>query len=257
MRLSCLQSASILSHQLKIMSHSYANPYVVAASDVDVRAAFIRKTYGHLAGAILAFIVIEAGLMSIPGIHDTVFGLLGTSRGSWLIVLGAFMGVSMLANKWAHGSASLTKQYAGLSLYVVAEAIIFLPLLLIASRMVADPNLIAKAGIITLAMFGGLTLVAFTTKKDFSFLGGMLKIGFCVAFGLIVASIFFQGLNLGIWFSAAMVLLASGSILYSTSNIIHHYQTNQYVAASLSLFASVALLFWYVLRILMALSGRN
>ena len=163
----------------------------------------------------------------------------------------------MLANKWAHGSASLTTQYAGLSLYVVAEAIIFLPLLLIASKMVADPNLLAKAGIIPLAMFGGLTLVAFTTKKDFSFLGGMLKIGFFVAFGLIVASIFFQGLNLGIWFSAAMVLLASGSILYSTSNIIHHYQTNQYVAASLSLFASVALLFWYVLRILMSLSGRN
>jgi len=49
-----------------------------------------------------------------------------------------------------------------------------------------------------------------------------------------------------------MVILAAGSILYNTSNIIHHYNTQQYVAASLSLFASVALLFWYLLQIFMS-----
>ena len=54
-----------------------------------------------------------------------------------------------------------------------------------------------------------------------------------------------------------MVLLASISILYSTSNIIHHYGTEQYVAASLGLFASVALLFWYVLRIIMMIRGSD
>ena len=74
-----------------------------------------------------------------------------------------------------------------------------------------------------------------------------------MALGIIVASCVF-GFNLGIIFSGAMVLFASGAILYYTSNIIHHYNTEQYVAASLSLFASVALLFWYVLRILMRLS---
>ena len=55
----------------------------------------------------------------------------------------------------------------------------------------------------------------------------------------------------------AMVVLASGYILYDTSNILHHYRTNQHVAAALALFASVALLFWYVIRILIALSGRD
>ena len=239
------------------MIDSYTNPYVVAHADENTRATFIRRTYAHLAGAILAFIAIEAALMSIPGIEETVFGILAISQYSWLVVLGAFMFVSWIANKWAHGSTSLGMQYAGLALYVVAEAIIFLPLLLIAANFVSDPNLIAKAAIITLGMFAGLTVVAFTTKKDFSFLGGILKVGFFVAIGLIVASFFFQGFNLGLWFSGAMVLLASGSILYSTSNIIHHYQTTQYVAASLGLFASVALLFWYVLQILISLSGRD
>ena len=239
------------------MIDSYTNPYVVAHADENTRAGFIRKTYAHLAGAILAFIAIEAALMSIPGIEETVFGILGVSRWSWLVVLGAFMLVSWLADKWAHSTTSLGMQYAGLGLYVVAEAVIFLPLLLMASGFFPGQNLIGKAAIITLGLFGGLTVVAFTTKKDFSFLGGILKVGFFVALGLIVAGIAFQGFNLGIWFSAAMVLLAGGSILYSTSNIIHHYQTSQYVAASLGLFASVALLFWYVLRILMALSGRD
>ena len=239
------------------MLDTYSNPSVVARADENTRATFIRRTYAHLAGAILAFIALEAALMSIPGIENTVFGLLGASRWSWAIVLVAFMAVSWLANKWAQSSTSLGMQYAGLTLYVVAEAVIFLPLLLIAANLVSDPNLIAKAAIITLGMFAGLSVIAFTTKKDFSFLGGILKIGFFVALGLIGASIIFQGFNLGLWFSGAMVLLASGSILYSTSNIIHHYQTSQYVAASLGLFASVALLFWYVLRILMALSGRD
>lgn len=234
------------------MLDSYSNPYVVAASTEDVRVAFIKKTYTHLAGAILAFVAIEWALFQIPGIEATVFGLLAKSPFSWLIVLGAFMFVSHLSNKWAMSSTSVSTQYLGLGLFVVAEAIIFLPLLLMAAYHVGDPEIIGKAAIVTLAMFGGLTFVAFTTKKDFSFLGGMLKIGFFVAIGLIAASFFFKGLDLGIWFSGAMVLLASGSILYSTSNIIHHYRTDQYVAASLGLFASVALLFWYILQIFMS-----
>jgi len=81
----------------------------------------------------------------------------------------------------------------------------------------------------------------------------MLKIGGFVALGLFVTS-FILPISLGLWFSAAMIIFASGSILYNTSNLIHRYQPGQHVAASLSLFASVALLFWYVLRLLMSLS---
>lgn len=234
----------------------YASPYAVAQSPENVRTEFYQKTYLHLAGAIGAFVLLEMALFSIPGIEKTVFGML-QGRFSWLMVLGAFMGVSWIANKWATSDTSRSMQYAGLGLYIVAEALIFLPLLLIASRFSGDANLIGQAGIITGGLFAGLTIIAFTTKKDFSFLGGMLKIGFFIALGLIVASIFFQGLSLGLWFSGAMVLLAGGSILHQTSNIIHHYRPEQYVAASLGLFASVALLFWYVLQILMSLSGRD
>lgn len=234
-------------------STPYANPYTVAAQPVDVRAAFIRQTYGHLAGAIVVFALLEAALMSIPGIEGTVFNILATSPYSWLIVLGGFMGVSWLANKWANSDTSKGVQYLGLGVYVVAESIIFLPLLLMAKWQVGDTSLIMKAGGVTMLLFLGLTVIAFTTKKDFSFLGGMLKIVGMIALGIIVVAVIWPGaITLGLWFSVAMVIFAAGTILYSTSNIIHHYQTNQYVAASLGLFASVALLFWYVLRIFMS-----
>ncbi|MBT8037987.1 MAG: Bax inhibitor-1 family protein [Verrucomicrobiae bacterium] len=232
---------------------SYANPYTVAAQPIEARTAFIRATYGHLAGAIAAFALLETLLMSIPGIGDTVLGLLATSRFSWLLVLGGFMFISHFANQWAMSSTSKNTQYLGLGIYVVAEALIFLPLLLLAQMMAGDNTLIMKAGGVTMLLFLGLTIIAFTTKKDFSFLGGMLKIVGMIALGVIVIAVIFPGdLTLGLWFSVAMVIFAAGTILYNTSNIIHHYNTDQYVAASLGLFASVALLFWYVLRIFMS-----
>jgi FtsH-binding integral membrane protein len=229
------------------------NPYesptfdVVAAQDETTRVSFVRKTYWHLAGAVAAFALIEYMLLN-AGLEESVFSLLSVKY-AWLMVMGAYMGVSWMAQKWANSSTSLGVQYAGLTLFVVVEALIFLPILMIANGM--ENGVIAKAGLVTVAMVLGLTLIAFTTRKDFSFLGGMLKIGGMVALGVIVAS-FFLPITLGTWFSALMILFASGSILYSTSNIMYHYRTTQHVAASLSLFAGVALLFWYVLRLFMS-----
>jgi FtsH-binding integral membrane protein len=143
-------------------------------------------------------------------------------------------------------------QYVGLGLFVVAESIVFLPLLFIASYY-ASSNVIPTAAAITGFLFLGLTAVVFFTRKDFSWLRSILTIGGFIAMGFIVASIIF-GFSLGLLFSVVMVAYAAGAILYDTSNILHHYRTDQHVAASLALFASVALLFWYVLRIVMASS---
>jgi FtsH-binding integral membrane protein len=232
----------------------YASPYSVAQSPADTRTEFYQKTYLHLAGAVGVFILLEVALFSIPGIELKVLTML--QGFNCLLVLGLFMGVSWVANKWAVSDTSRSMQYAGLGLYIVAEAIIFLPILVIATYYTGQSGLVGQAGIITAALFAGLTFVAFTTKKDFSFLGGVLKISFFVALGLIVESMF-MGFNLGLWFSGAMVLIAGCSILYQTSNIIHQFRPDQYVAASLGLFASVALLFWYVLQILMSLSNND
>lgn len=217
----------------------------VAQSPAEQKAEFIQKTYQHLALAILAFVGIEALLLNTPGIEDLVRTMMG-GRWSWFIVLALFMLVSHVATRWAQSSTSLSQQYLGLGLYVVAEAVIFVPLLFIAQAYA--PDVIPKAAVVTLVTFGGLTAIVFTTKANFGFLGGILSVAGMAALGAIGISLLF-GFNLGTWFSVIMVVFAGGAIVYQTSNILHEYRPGQHVAAALALFASVALMFWYVLRI--------
>jgi FtsH-binding integral membrane protein len=226
---------------------------VVSREQPQVRAEFIKKTYTHLAGAVGVFILLETFLIQ-SGIAEILTTALSGSRFSWLAILAAFSLLGWLSRELAAKADSVSLQYSGLGLYVTIEAILFAPLIFIANTLY-DPTIVPTAGIITTLMFAGLTAVAFTTGKDFTFLGGALKIGGCVAIGMIICSAIF-GFTLGLFFSVAMVGLAMAAILYDTSKIMHHYSKHQYVAASLELFASVALLFWYVIRILMSLSRR-
>lgn len=219
----------------------------VSTASTDERVAFIRKTYAHLLFAILAFVGIEVALFATGLAEVIAQAMLSVS---WLLVLGLFMGVGWLADWWAHKDTSPGLQYMGLILYVVAEAIIFVPILFIASAY-SDPSVIPSAAVTTLLVFAGLTVSVFVTKKDFSFLRTGLMIAGFLAIGLIIAASLF-GFSLGLLFSVAMAALAAGYILYYTSNVLHHYNTNQHVAASLALFSAVALLFWYILRIFMS-----
>ncbi|MCO6509814.1 MAG: US12 family protein [Aridibacter famidurans] len=214
------------------------------------RAAFIRKTYIHLAGAVLLFGAIVSYLIG-SGRGIWIASTMLSGPYSWLIVLAAFMGVSWLAQSWAQSSTSKYMQYMGLLLFTLAESIIFLPLIYMAAIQSDGMSTILQAGVVTGGLFAGLSAVVFLTRKDFSFLGPILAIGGFVALGFIVSGILF-GFGLGSIFAFAMVAFAGGAILYETSNILHHYRTDQHVAASLGLFASVALLFWYILRIFMA-----
>ncbi len=233
-----------------MQNNPYAAPYSVASQPQEARSEFIKKTYSHLAGSILAFAFLEAIFLQLPIMHKVA----GMMMGSWFLVLALFMGGSYFAQKWAHSGGSVGKQYFGLGVYIVLEALIFLPILLIASQYYN--GVIMQAGVLTVAMTFGLSVIAFTTKKDFSFLNGFLKIASFVALGMIALSLF-TPLSLGLWFSAAMIVFASLAILRDTSNIIHHYGSHQYVAASLGLFASVALLFWYLLQIIMSLTSND
>jgi FtsH-binding integral membrane protein len=223
------------------------DPFAIDAAR-DARAAFIRRTYLHLFGAILAFMGLEYVFLGIEPVQRALFDLIG---GNWWIAMIAFFAVSWLANWWAHSGANPVLQYAGLAVYVVAEAVIFVPLLYFASRL--NASIVPTAGFLTLLIFGGLTVTVFATGADFSFLRGFLVVASLLSLAAIVGSLIL-GYGLGIWFSAAMIGLISGFILYDTSNVLHRYRTDQYVAASLALFASVATLFWYVIRLLMSLS---
>lgn len=228
-------------------SLSYGSDEPVAAElSQRERAAFITRTYGHLVGAVMAFVILELLYFRLGWAEGMFRALTSTS---WLLVLGGFMVVGMLASRFAASARSPAAQYAGLALYVLAESIIFAPLLLVANLYA--PGAITSAALITVLGFGGLTAVVLVTRQDFSFLRGVVMWGGIVALLMIVGGVIFH-FNLGTFFSVAMVALAGASILYNTSTILHQYPADRHVAAALSLFASVALLFWYVLRLVMA-----
>lgn len=221
---------------------------VSSLSDAS-RVVFYQKTYTHLAMAVLFFIIVETIFFSIEPLVNFAFSM--TQGWRWLVMLGGFMFITNYAEKMAMNNHNLKQQYAGLTLYVIAEAFIFIPLIGMAMMIseTGGANILSQAAVLTLSLFTGLSAIVLLTKKDFSFLKSMLTIGFFIAIGLIVAGTLF-GFNLGLWFSVGMVVLASGSILYQTSNMVHKYSEDQYVGASLGLFASLMLLFWYILSIL-------
>jgi hypothetical protein len=219
--------------------HAGSNP-------VDRRAQFITRTYNHLFGAIVAFAAIEFGLFATGLAYPIAKAMLSVS---WMLVLGGFMLAGWLASRAAHTSESKGVQYAALAGYVVIQAIIFVPLLVIAN--IKAPGAISSAGLVTILGFAGLTGIAFYTRKDFSFLRGILMWGGIGAMLLILCGALF-GFQLGTFFSVAMVVFAGAAILYDTSNVLHHFPEDRYVGAALELFASVTLMFWYILRLFMS-----
>ena len=224
---------------------------VAADAAVSERVAFIRRTYLHVSGAIVAFAILLATLLNfVP--DETMRRIFFGSQFSWLIVLGAFMGVSYLAHRMADARSSVSTQYLGLGLYVAAEAILFWPLIWLVTTMPNMHGVLPQAVVLTLALAAGLTMSVFITKADFSWMRSALCVAGWVAFGLIVVSIF-AGFSLGVFFIVAMIALMCCFILYETSNVLHHYHTSQHVAASLAIVSSLATLFWYVIRLLMAL----
>jgi hypothetical protein len=222
---------------------------IASEASPQARARFIERTYLHLAGAIVVFVILSTILQMIPFVGALTQTMVA-SRASWGVVLLAFVAVSWLADRWASNSTSLGTQYLGLLLYTLAESVIFVPMIYIARTFVGG-DAIVTAGATTMAMFAVMTAYVFITKKDFSFMRGALSIAATAAIGLVASSLIF-GFELGNVFSVGMIALASGYILFYTSNVIRSYRTTQHVAAALALFSAVALLFWYVLRLIMS-----
>ena len=216
----------------------------VATLSVEDRSAFIWKCYAHVVVAILAFAAIEGYLFSSGIAERTAQAMMG----NWLLVMGAFIVAGWGATHVAHRVSSIPMQYAALAGFIVLEALIFMPMIYMA--YLKDPGIIDSAAGVTILGSVGLIATAMITRKDFSFLRGMLVWGGMLALVAIVSSIIF-GFQMGTWFSVAMIGFAGAAVLYDTSNIMLHYPEDKYVAASMQLFASIAMMFWYILRLFM------
>ncbi len=216
--------------------------------DETTRGDFVVRVYQHLLGAVAAFIGIEALFFS-TGIAKGIYDFVAGSGAAWLLILGAFMVGQWIVANAAQDLLNPGKQYAALFGMAALEALIFAPFLYQVFNQQGGTTTVAAAALLTIVGFGGLSVVAFVTRKDLSFIRPMMMFGGIAALVLILGAVLF-GFELGVWFSVAMIALAGGSILYQTQTIIRRYPVDAHVAASLALFSSVMMLFWYVLRLL-------
>lgn len=209
------------------------------------RATFITRTYAHVFGGIVVFTAIEAFFFS-SGMAEKLAHAMSSVW--WMVLLG-MVAVSWFASHIASMSLSKPAQYGAYGIYILAEALMFAPLLYMANARAEGA--ISSAAVITLLGFGALSVIAHKSRQDFSFLRPILMWGGVMALITILAAIFFD-FQLGVLFSGIMVALAGAAILYDTSNIIRHYPTDRHVSAAMALFGSVMLMFWYVIRLVMA-----
>ena len=224
--------------------HQQVKVMIGSLSEVE-RVAFYKKTYSHVAGGVLEYL-----LMQSDTIIEFMFSM--TEGYKWLIMLGGFMLATSYAENMAMRTTDKNMQYLAYGIYIFFQALIFVPMIAMAAfYMDSGVEILYQASTVTLALFTGLSVAVLMTKTDFSFLKTGLTIGFFIAIGLIIAGILF-GFNLGLWFSVGMCLLAGGSILYQTSNLVNKFGAEDYIPAALGLFASLMLLFWYILRIFMS-----
>lgn len=227
-----------------------APPIPIADASVDVRFDYMKRTYGYLLAGIAAFVALEIVLFATGFAEMFSQFVFGTS---WLLILGGFMVANWLATTWIFKADTDAGRLGGYGVIIVAQAIIFTPMLWIATTVPELQGSLSTAAAISVVGFIGLSGVAITSSKDFSFLGSILKWVGIGALLLIVVSVL-TGFNLGAWFSVGMIVFAGGAILWETQQILRNYPEGTELLAAVQLFSSVMLLFWYVLRLVMSFS---
>jgi FtsH-binding integral membrane protein len=225
----------------------YGNTTVpVGLQSAEVRTAFMGRVYARLVAGVAAFVLIELYLFTsglAVAITEFVFST------SWLLILGGFMVVSWLANSVALRATTPGSQWGGYLLLVAANALIFAPMLVIAEVQV--PGTVAAAGQYSIAGFVILSVIAHRSARDFTWLGATLRwFGVLALVAIVIAVV--TGSALGTWFSLAMIGFAGAAILYETQVILRETPPGRETVAAMALFSSLALMFWYVLRLLMS-----
>ncbi len=231
-------------------------PGAVATLGVSDRVAFLRKAYGLLGIALIGWAAATAiffRYFTETSWKWSKWALSGSWN--WLAVIGLLMVSGMVAQWLARSEKSRGIQLVGLGVEVGAWTFLMQPMLwilFIKFKPAGAQAILAQGTLTTLVIFAGLTATVFITKKDFSFLRGVITVGMFAALGVILASMLF-GFTLGLVFIGLMIGLMSLKILYDTSMMMNYFPPTHYVSAALMLFATVATLFWYVIQLFMRL----
>lgn len=214
------------------------------SNHITNQRSFILAAYSHLLLGLFMYFGFSVVLF-VTGLYVPILNLLFSNNIVYIMVIIGFGAVSTFAHTLAYNANNKLIPYIAMIIYTAAMAIVFIPMIILGLQA----GVMLYAASYTVILFVLLSVIALTTSADFSFLRSIIIFGGIGAFIVVIfASIF--GASLGIWFSAAMILLAGASILYETQSILRVYSNDQYAAAGLALTASILTLFFYIIRLL-------
>ena len=116
-------------------------------------------------------------------------------------------------------------------------------------HMPSGSTTVAEAAGMTALAFVALSAYVHITRKDFSFMGGMLFVGLIIVVVASLIGMFVSSQALQLTIAAVSALIFCGYILYDTSDIIHGGETN-YIVATMRLYLDIINLFLDLLQLL-------
>lgn len=226
----------------------------VEQEGAEARREFIQKVYAHLLVGLMVFSGVTWAMMKSPLVWSgDEPGFLCTMPG-WITCFVGMVGLQLMYGR-LFSSASLKVHYIAFGLTIALQGAFCAPLFWFAQHI--SDTILRDAFFITTAGFGGLTAIPFLTKKDFSFMGGMLYTATFILMAVGIMSIFFGPFNMGLFWSGAVVLLFSGWVLYHTSQIQRHLPLTAYVFGATMLFIDFVVLLRQVVIILISLASND
>lgn len=231
--------------------YTAAPPLPIDGVVADVRLTYVRRMYGYLMVGIGSLVAIEVLLFATGLGHAFADRIIAWDYLGWPLVLGGYTLLTWIATSFAEGPDEHGTHRIAYAMLIAAEVLLLTPVLGLAFALPELQGTVGQAAAISTLGFIGLSGIAITSARDFTFLGSVVRWAAVVGVLLIVVALF-VGFTLAAWFSVAMIAVAGGAILWETQQVLRtHYEGTEF-AAAMKLFSSVTLLFWYVLRLLMA-----
>ncbi|TNF26941.1 MAG: Bax inhibitor-1/YccA family protein [Deltaproteobacteria bacterium] len=219
----------------------------------EQQISFVRRVYAWMFAGVLA---------TVMGVAIAVKSGLAES-----LLYSGFLVNILLIVAWMGGAYALQRvrnvptwnvvAFAGYGLLtgIVISSIVYVAIALAKVQGAAPGTYVLQAGGLTLVTFGGLSAYAFFTKRDFSFLRGMLTVGTFALLGALVIGFFVHATAFQMLISVFGVVLFAGYTLYDTQKVLRTFPDGEHVAGAMTLFLDFVLMFVYILRIVLLIAS--
>ncbi len=221
--------------------------YQMAVPSAEVRQQVLKNTY-----LLLALSMIPTAIGAVFGINMSFMFLASSPILGTILLIGVMYFMMFMVEKNKNSFAGIIWLMA----FTFLMGLLLGPLLQFALRVPNGSSLILMAALLTSAVFFVMSAIAFTVKKEMSFLTNFLAVGGVVLFIAIIANIFLRVPGFHLMICGAFVVFSSLMILWQLNQVVRGGETN-YISATLTLYISIYNLFTSLLQIILAFTGND